>query len=554
MKNLLIGLLTLFTTLTFAQSRLDYTSVNSVTKVGDTLVVKFQYFKDPTLGEATLTQFDFQYNNKLLSYIGHEFQVASTSAQKARNSWNGYKFNADGSKGQTDFDGQYVSWLSGGASYGANADWSVERITIQDASGYPDTSEFVKYSFIIKDKGLSNYTDYTNVIQANWANYKESNGTQIDVTGQSSINLTGIQGGDAGNVALNVFSNVITNNIGDGSHYGYTIYTKSDFIAGLNQNTPIVASGNFDASGQATVTGLVNDTEYAVMVYINGQQTYLDQAVTVSDLAILFQQAIGAGNSPNGQTTSFDYVIQKLLGNVVGEMGLNAKNDFQDSYEVLAYLQGVNTNNNPRISKTTMAYNVSGIKSTFGDKDNNNNPTFSSFITPTDSNKSFDFAHALIGDVNFSHSYQPTSQLATIASVQSKSFNINQAKYQAEISNLDLSSQIVNGQVEFSININTPNMVGAQFNVEYDTTKLKLENVIFNTGNEMTNFSNHIENEGKINVGSFDQNFKYTIKNGTPYKLIFSPIQQINNTLGLITFKVTEGVKTDGTQIKFKIN
>jgi hypothetical protein len=201
-----------------------------------------------------------------------------------------------------------------------------------------------------------------------------------------------------------------------------------------------------------------------------------------------------------------------------------------------------------------MGFNVSGIKSTFGDRDNNGNPTFNGFITPTDSNKSFDFAHALIGDVNFSHSYQPTSQLATIASLQSKSISINKAKYQAEISNLDLVSKLVNGKVEFEININTPDMVGSQFNIEYDTTKLKLENVIFNTGNEMTNFSNHIENEGKINVGSFDQNFKYSIKNGTPYKLIFLPIQQINNTAGLITFKVTEGVKTDGTQIKFQIN
>jgi hypothetical protein len=549
MKKLLLFLL--FPLLSFAQSRLDYSAVNSVTQVGDTLVVKFQYFKGEQLGDATLTQFDFQYNNKLLSYISHTFQVASTSAQKARNSWNGYKFGEDASKDKTDFDGQYASWLSGGASYSSNQDWSVERITIQDATGYPSESEFIKYSFKIKDKGVTNYTDYTNLIQANWANYKESDGTQIDVTGQSELSLTNIKGGDAGNVVLNVFSNVITNNIGDGSHYGYTIYTKADYIAGITQNTTIVASGNFDSAGQAVVSGLVNDTEYAVMVYIDGQQTYLDQVVTVSDLAILFQEAIGAGTSPNGQTTTFDYSIQKLLGNVVGEPNTN---DFQDSYEVLAYLQGITSGNNPRISKTTMAYNVSGIKSTFGDRDGNSNPSFNAFITPTDTNKSFDFAHALIGDVNFSHSFEPTSALATIAMAQSKSLSINRAKYQAETSQLDLVSKLVNGNVEFEINIETPNLIGAQFNIEYDTTKLILENVIFDTGNDMTNFSNIKDTEGKVNIGSFDQNFQSIIKSGTPYKLIFTPIQQIDNTLGLITFKVTEGVKADGTQIKFEIN
>ena len=552
MKKLLF--LLFFPFIVFGQSTLDYSAVNSVTQVGDTLIVQFGYTKDTQLGDATLTQFDFQYNNKLLGYISHTFQVTSTSAQKARNSWNGFKFNIDSSKSQTDFDGQYISWLSNAASYSSNQDWSVERITIQDATGYPTGEQFITYSFKIKDKGLTNYSDYTNLIQANWVNYKESNGTQINTTGPSTFTLTNIQGGDAGNVVLNVFSNVITNNIGDGSHYGYTIYTKSDFDAGVTQNTPVVASGTFDSAGQATITGLVNDTQYQVSIFIDSQQTYLDQVVTVSDLAILFQQAIGAGSTPDTQSTAFDYSIQKLLGNVVGDMGANSANNFQDSFEVLAHLQGITSNNNPRISKTGMGFNVSGIRSTFGNRDNNGNPTFNGFITPTDSNKSFDFAHALIGDVNFSHSYQPTSQLATISSLQSKSISINKAKYQAEISNLDLSSQIVNGKVEFSININTPNMIGAQFNIEYDTSKLVLENVIFNTGNDMTNFSNIKDTEGKVNIGSFDQKFQSIIKSGTPYKLIFTPIQQIQNTLGLITFKVTEGVKVDGTQVKFQIN
>jgi hypothetical protein len=96
-------------------------------------------------------------------------------------------------------------------------------------------------------------------------------------------------------------------------------------------------------------------------------------------------------------------------------------------------------------------------------------------------------------------------------------------------------------------------MIGSQFNIEYDKTKLVLVNVIFDTGNDMTNFSNHLEEEGKINIGSFDQNFTSTVKAGTPYKLVFSPIQQIQNTAGLITFKVKEGVKADGTQIKFNL-
>ena len=298
---------------------------------------------------------------------------------------------------------------------------------------------------------------------------------------------------------------------------------------------------------------MVNDTEYAVVVFIDGQQTYLDQAVTVSDLVIIFQEAIGAGTSPNGTTTTFDYAIQKLLGNVVG-FGPNSVVDFQDSYEVLAHLQGVTSGNNPIITKTGNAYNLSGVKSTFGDKNQSGNPTFSPFITPTDVNKSFDFAHALNGDVNFSHGFQPTSQLATIAVAKSSSQLMRSAKYNATNVNVDLVSELKDGKVIFTINSNVQGMVGSQFNIVYDKTRLLLENVVFDTGNDMTNFSNHMESEGKINIGSFDQNFKTTVKVGTPYKIIFVPRENITNTSGLISFKVKEGVKSDGSQINFIMN
>ena len=79
-------------------------------------------------------QFDFQYNNKLLNLISRTWQPSSTSAQKAINSWNGYKFVIDDTKDQDDFDGQYISWLSNDATYNTNADWSVERVTFQDVT------------------------------------------------------------------------------------------------------------------------------------------------------------------------------------------------------------------------------------------------------------------------------------------------------------------------------------------------------------------------------------------------------------------------------------
>lgn len=554
MKKILTLLVSVLCTISvFGQSRMDYTRVNTVTQVGDTLIVKYQYFIG-NQNDARLYQFDIQHNNKLLDIISNDWQTTSTSAQKAVNTWNGYKFTIDGTKDQTDFDGQYLSWLAGNASYGANSDWSVQRVTYQDVTSLSDGDEIMKVSYKIKDKANTNYTDYSNLINVNWANYQEADGTQIDVTGQSNVGLTGIQGGDAGNVSISVSSNVITNNIGDGGDFSYTIYNKGE------TNNPI-ASGNFDAAGDATVQGLENDVEYDLYVSIDNSKTYLDNAVTVSDLALVFAEAIGAGDGPNGISTTFDYYIQSILANVVGTSIPNGGDiNFQDSYEILAYLQGVTTGNTPLISKTGEVYNISGIKSTFGDEVNGI-ATVSATFKPTDNDKSFQFAHAIAGDVNFSHGFEPTSTNADIPtsaqSAMASSMRISMArgeKFQPETANIDLVSEIVDGNVIFSINSDIAEMVGSQFNIEYDRTRLVLDNVIFDTGNTMTNFSNHIENEGKVRIGSFDQNFEATVKTGTPYKLIFIPTVQLNNTAGLITFKVKEGVKADGTQINFIMN
>jgi len=557
MKKILTLLVSVFCTLSvFGQSKMDYTRVNTVTQVGDTLIVKYQYFKGTDasgndMPDAKLYQFDIQYNNKLLNPVLYAWQPVAGSEQKAINSWTGYKFTIDDTKDQTDFDGQYLSWLAGDASYSSNSDWSVDRVTWQNTTSLTSGDEILKVSYKIKDKANTNYTDYTNLINVNWANYKEEDGTQIDVTGQSNVGLTGIQGGDAGNVSISVSSNVITNNIGDGSDFSYTIYAKGD-----NQ-TPL-ASGGFDAAGDATVQGLENDVEYDLYVSIDSSKEYLDNAVTVSDLALAFTEAIGAGSSPNGISTTFDYYLQSILANVVGETIPNGGDiNFDDSYEILAYLQGVTSTNTTFISKKDEVYNISGIKSTFGDE-GNGIATVSPTFKPTDNDKSFQFAHAISGDVNFSHGFEPTSTNADIPtsaqSTMASSMRVSMAigeKYNGEQANLDLTSELKDGQVIFTIGSEVEEMIGAQFNIVYDRTRLVLDDVIFDTGNTMTNFSNHIEENGKINIGSFDQNFEATVKTGTPYKLIFTPTVQLQNTSGLITFKVNEGVKADGTQIKF---
>ena len=545
MKKILLLLVSVFFTLSsFGQAEINYSPVNTVTKVGDTLVMKFQYNKGDE-GDLTLAQFDFEYNNKLLSYISHESQ-APTGASFARNSWTGYKFVPKSDSDEDDMDVQYTWWQdeAGANSYETAADWGVERITVQTSAAYVDGNEFVKYSFKVKDKFNSGYDNYNNIIKVNWANYQKSDGTQIQTKkSPSTQSLSGIEGGNAGSFTINLKT---ANSVK--TDYSYTI---------KNSAGESVATGDFDESGQATVSGLENNVTYTAEANLAEDATYLDEVVTVSDLALVFAEAIGAGSGPSGGSTTFDYFIQDIMGDVVGDGGVV---DFQDSYEILAYLQGVTSGNTNRITQDGQTEDYSGIESTYGAV-TNNTVTFAKSFTPLDSDvstKTIDLAHGLVGDVNFSHSWEPTVNSGEKAtSAQTSSFRISSApgsKFSStETANIDLISEINSeGQVVFSINSDVEGMVGSQFNIVYDPNVLSLENVVFDTGNEMTNFSNIVQ-EGLVRVGSFDQNVSSTVKEGTPYKLIFTPLETIDNTSGLISFRVKEGVKADGTQINFII-
>ena len=539
MKKILLLLVSvMFTLSSYGQSSIDYSPVNTVTQVGDTLIMKFQYFKGDG-NDLTLGQLDFEYNNKLLSYVSHESQ-APTGASFARNNWTGYKFVPKADSDEDDMDVQYTWWKdeAGANSYETGADWGVERITVQTSAAYTNSNEFVKYSFKVKDKFNSGYDNYNNIIKVNWANYQKSDGTQIQTKkSPSTQSLSGIEGGNAGTFTINLKTANSTK-----TDYSYTI---------KNSSGESVATGTFDESGQASVSGLENNVTYTAEANLAEDATYLDEVVTVADLALVFAEAIGAGSGPSGGSTTFDYFVQDIMADVVGDGGVV---DFQDSYEILAYLQGVTSGNTNRITQDGQTEDYSGIESTYGAVANDV-VTFAKSFTPIDSDassKTIDLAHGLVGDVNFSHSYTPVVESGG-KSTSARQSSARYSKRDSEDANIDLISEINDeGQVVFSINSDVEGMVGSQFNIVYDPNVLSLENVIFDTGNTMTNFSNIVQN-GIVRVGSFDQNFESTVKEGTPYKLIFTPLETIENTSGLISFRVKEGVKADGTKINFII-
>jgi hypothetical protein len=101
--------------------------------------------------------------------------------------------------------------------------------------------------------------------------------------------------------------------------------------------------------------------------------------------------------------------------------------------------------------------------------------------------------------------------------------------------------------VVLTTNLTKEGLAGLEVIMNYDDSKLTLDNVIFDAGSTITNFSTH--NNGRLTFGSIDQLKTARIKTGTPYKLIFTPKTALVNTAGLFYFVLSDAVDSKGNKI-----
>jgi hypothetical protein len=112
---------------------------------------------------------------------------------------------------------------------------------------------------------------------------------------------------------------------------------------------------------------------------------------------------------------------------------------------------------------------------------------------------------------------------------------------------LSVSSKLENGKVILTTTLTRPDLAGLEVIMNYDNTKLTLDNVAFDSGSAITNFSTH--DSGRLTFGSIDQLKTARIKVGTPYKLIFTPKTTLTNTAGLFYFILSDAVDANGTKV-----
>jgi hypothetical protein len=519
----------------FGQLIIDQSIVNTPPfKVGDTLTVKYTVTKNNTTPRYLWLR--YQFSNKHLQFVPNSTSFSQGNASQTYfTNWDNYKFNQNPQIAIGDLDAQYGSSPWG---YVANGDWNVGQLTVQRTDA-PIDGILATQKYIVKDA-----VNYQNVHKLDMANAVDATGASITSIGSQVLQMSvpePIKGGTAAFKVRVVFPTSHTN-----------IVDQKVQIMPLNTNNVIdwasnptqLASASLNAQGEATFSQFKVGDKFGVIITPAFQKTWLNNVVTVTDAYKAFLAIANVGLDGNSQFLQYP-AIEKIVGNVT-----KTDNNFDqnDAYYLFASVMGIDVSANAMIPSST----ATAIKFVSGKKAGFNAGTINDYVvTLTSANQTEDFAYAFGGDLDFSHSSAP-SAVATQNVTKSGMMNrtIAPASYAnavLEQATLSVSSKIEGGKVILTTNLSKADLAGLQVIMKYDESKLTLDNVVFDAGSTVTNFSTN--KDGRLTFGSIDQLKSARIKTGTPYKLVFTPKVPLTNTSGLFYTELSDAVDAKGNKI-----
>ena len=276
--------------------------------------------------------------------------------------------------------------------------------------------------------------------------------------------------------------------------------------------------------------------------------TLYNSIVGVSDVYLAFKELADGGIFGNQTGMGLTNGIQYLNADVDGNGVFNES----DTYKLLQHLTGVQ----PLSQSTALTYLMKLYNKSDYDAVTTSNwaTKFNSTrnlipFTLSGLNNTYNISVTWLGDVNLSHSAQQSVSGVSSNSVRSMSVMSNAITNEV---NVIIMSEIVGNNVIVTLSIDPlqQELVGTQFQLNYDNTKLKFEKVEFTTKGNPTNFGT---NKGDyINLGSLITDGGI-LDNTTEYRISFTPINNITDILGLTSISTTDAVNKDGKQLKVRI-
>jgi hypothetical protein len=543
----LLVAMTSFGQLTISQSLTPATNL----KVGDTITVKYNLTKGTVIKNPRYLWFRYQFNNKALTYVSTAFNQG-TSAQTFYTGWSNYKFTPStvNSASDNELNVQYglTPW-----AYAVNADWNVGQLTVQRADA-SISGLIATQKYILKDQNA-----YNNIFKIDLATGTDTAGDNVGtIFGGGFSSLTGV----VGNTSQFKVKVLYPQGYAITDHKVQLMKLKSDGSGDIDWTQAPITQLALDASGEALFTTQVKVGD-SVGVFVGPAmtKTWMNDIVTVSDAYKAF-----LGHSQTDISGTANYFTLPVLEKKVGKVTLN-NNTFGegDSYALFAHVMGQNMSTTamiPTSTSTSVRWYSGLLNQSWLDGVVKNRVLIDTPI------KEVYAVFAWGGDLNWSHSSDPSVIATKITagqytnsvndkqtnSIKTMSMSSAPMAYQTEAvekATLGITSTLEGGKVVLTTTLTRAELAGLQVVMNYDESKLTLDNVIFDSGSTITNFSTHVG--GRLTFGSIDQLKTARIKVGTPYKLIFTPKTTLSNTAGLFYFVLSDAVDAKGNKVDLTI-
>jgi hypothetical protein len=277
----------------------------------------------------------------------------------------------------------------------------------------------------------------------------------------------------------------------------------------------------------------------------NNMSSLYNSIVTVSDVFLAFKEVSNGGLFGNESGLEFQNGIQFMNADLDGNGMFNE----MDTYKLLQHLTGVEIIGGGSINLsdymklyTKSEYDAITKTNWYTQTNITRNQYTSLNLSNSTLLNNFNLNVTWKGDVNLSHSAQQSNIGSKVYSQPSTQIN---SSIMGEIS----GDKVI---VTISVDPLQEQVVGTQFQLNYDNTKLKFERVDFIANNNAMNYGTNRGNF--ISIGSLITNGNGILDKNTEYKVLFTPIGSINSILGLTSVSTTDAVNKDGKQLKVKVN
>jgi hypothetical protein len=311
----------------------------------------------------------------------------------------------------------------------------------------------------------------------------------------------------------------------------------------------ITAGTNFTFSPIQSYKQHGIDLSYTNQTELN---TLYNSVVTVSDVFIAFKELSNGGIFGNESGLEFTSGIQYMNADVDGNGVFNEA----DTYKLLQHLTGAA----PLTQYSALTYLMklyskleydAITKYNWNTQFNSTRSLFPFSLNTGTLNNTYNVNATWVGDVNLSHSAQQTISSVATNSYRTMSLSTNSISNHIESY---IISENVGGKLIVTISVDPlqQELVGTQFNLNYDNTSLKFEKVEFTTKGTPTNFGT--DRGTYVTLGSLITDGSTILDKTTEYKITFLPLIGLNGTLGLTSISNTDAVNKNGTQLKVKVN